>query len=124
MFAFMLAPLLAFTGCGLFLSAEDNWEGTCIANGQAAEGVLDISDDQGGDLKGDLTLTFSGQTLFMQGDGTRDGTDIDMDFMLTVSGYSVPTTFKGEMDGDDLTGVWRLTQSGYTSSAECDFSRD
>ena len=120
----MFAFLLALSGCGLFLSAEGNWEGSCIANGQAAEGVLDISEDKGGDLKGDFTLTGSGQALFMQGDGTRDGTDIDMDFILTVSGYSVPTTFKGEMDGDDLTGVWRLTQSGYTVSAECDFSRD
>lgn len=115
---------MALSGCGLFTSAEGNWEGTCQASGYSIDAVLDISDDQGGDLSGDFTLSGSGNAVTMTGDGSRDGMDIEMDLAMQQSGYTLNTTFKGEMDGDDMTGTWGYSQSGYTVSALCDLSRN
>ncbi len=120
----MFTLILALVGCGLFTTAEGKWEGTCTSSGYSINAVLDISDDKGGDLTGDFTLSGSGNMLTMSGDGTRDGTSIDMDLPLSQSGYTLDTTFTGEMDGDTLTGTWGYSASGYSASVPCELTRN
>lgn len=113
-------PLAALVGC---TNAEGNWDGTCTYSGYTVPAVLDIASDKGGDLTGDLTVTYSGATVVFSGTGQRDGVNVDMDLSYTLSGYTLPTTFDGQMDGDTMFGTWSYHQSGYDMALVCDLSR-
>ncbi|MSP56031.1 MAG: hypothetical protein EXR69_10565 [Myxococcales bacterium] len=117
----MFMLIFAFLGC---TSAEGVWEGTCSGSGYPVDTVLDISDDKGGDLDGNFTITSSGYSVSGLASGSRDGSSIDLDIPLVGSGMSIATTFDGEMDGNDMTGYWIISQSGYTMTYTCDLSRD
>lgn len=121
----LCAMLPLATACGP--SIVGDWEGECVIvtdNLRANYEVkLDIQDDSGGVLSGELMI--SAQGYFLDGDieGTFDGSTVEIDFETTQDNQTYEMEIEATVEDNTLEGECTLLSGNIFFEGELELSK-